>query len=138
MHTICSFIFRIHHREVREIIDMEFNRIEKSILASVTGIIIGPTSFTVDSKKQVYKVFSTCPSLAICLWQLDGRTIFEGPDTSVALQFDQMYIGNRTLSYVSFIGGISQTLASLLISILPSTTPGRSLNTVIYLFTCKS
>jgi hypothetical protein len=108
--------------------------IRKFILVNQTGIINGITSFSIDSKHQTYNVSVKCPMSATCMWLLDNKVIFGGPDTSVTLTFEQKDIGNRTLSYMAYCKRIRRTLASLLLSILPSTTRSKILN---ILYICK-
>jgi hypothetical protein len=100
--------------------------IRKFILVKQTGIINGITSFAIDSIGQTYNVSVKCPLSATCMWLIDNKVIFRGSDISVTLIFDQKDIGNRILSYVAFYRRIRRTLASLLLSILPCTTPGKN------------
>jgi hypothetical protein len=92
---------------------------------SQTGIITGPTLFSIDSKKQMYQVSIKCPLGITCMWLLDGQVIAATSSTSVTLIFKPEHIGNRTLSYVKFIATKPTILASLLVCILPSTRRGK-------------
>ena len=107
--------------------------IRKFILVNTTGIIIGATSFSIDSMVQTYNASVECPSNSRCMWLLDNKVISKGPETYVTLIINQNCIGNRTLSYVAFNGKIRQTLASILLSILPSITQGKIFN-IMYVF----
>ncbi|UJR11143.1 hypothetical protein I4U23_015324 [Adineta vaga] len=83
----------------------------------VTGRIIGPTLYVIGSRKPMYTVTKTCPLGIRCGWFLNNDLIFNGPDTSVALDCNENHIGNPILSYVSITNGITQILASLTIRI---------------------
>ena len=62
------------------------------------------------------------------MWLLDKEVVSGTSDPSVILTFHSEQIGNRTLSYVAFVENNPQTLATVLISILPNTTQGNAYN----------
>jgi hypothetical protein len=101
------------------------NKIRKFILANQTGVITGPNSFSIDLIGRMYNVSITCPNGATCMWYLDNYVINSTSSTSVILIFKPENVGNRTLSYAKIISNNPLILASLLLSILPSTIQGK-------------
>ena len=97
-------------------------------LDNVASVINGTDSFSIDSPIQIYNVSSGCPFGATCMWLLDGTVISPSPNTSIGITFDQRHVGNRTLTYVAYMGNNPQTLASLSLSILPSRIQGKHLS----------
>jgi hypothetical protein len=59
------------------------------------------------------------------MWLLDNTVISTSPNTSILLTFNRNNIGNHTLSYVAYFRNKPQILASLKLSILPSSTQGK-------------
>ncbi|CAF4616039.1 unnamed protein product, partial [Rotaria sp. Silwood2] len=73
----------------------------------------------------MYNVSANCTSGLTCVWLLDNEVISNTPNTTVTLEFALRHIGNRTLSYVGYSANTPRILASLPLSILPSTSPGK-------------
>ncbi|CAF4647632.1 unnamed protein product [Rotaria sp. Silwood1] len=91
-----------------------------------TYVITGPTSFSIDTNQQIYNVSANCPLGLTCMWLLDNEVISGTPNTTVGLVFSPRHVGNRTLTYVGYSANNPQILASLQLSILPSSSPDCS------------
>ncbi|CAF1374415.1 unnamed protein product [Adineta ricciae] len=99
-----------------------FFHFSPSSIGNTTGIINGPTIFTVGLDPNIYTVSIKCPSDATCMWMLDRKVIFTSPNTNITLAFNENDVGNRTLFYVKFIKNKCTILASLLLHLLPKLT----------------